>query len=46
MPVYVEATVFDLPRIYINAGHRGLMLRIDPADLRRALDVTEVNVAV
>jgi len=45
MPVYVEATIFELSLIYINAGHRGLMLRMDPADIRKALDVTEVNVA-
>ena len=32
--------------IHINAGHRGLMLRINSADLRKALDITDVNVAV
>ena len=24
MKVYVESTIFDLPRIYISAGHRGI----------------------
>ena len=46
MPVYAEASVFDLNRIYINAGHRGLLLRMDPADIRKVLDVTDVNVAI
>ncbi|NLF32196.1 MAG: aminoacyl-tRNA deacylase [Planctomycetes bacterium] len=46
MPVYAEATIFELNPIYINAGHRGFMLRMDPADIRKVLDVTEVNVAV
>ena len=46
MPVYAEATIFDLPVIHINAGHRGLMLRLDPAELHKALEITTVNVAI
>jgi len=46
MPVYAEATMFDLPEIHINAGHRGLMLRLDPKDLHKALEITPVNVAI
>ena len=46
MPVYGEATIFDLPQIHINAGHRGLMLRLAPKDLHKALDITLVNVAI
>lgn len=45
MPVYAEATIFDLPAIHINAGHRGLMLRLDPKDLHKALEITLVSVA-
>jgi Cys-tRNA(Pro) deacylase len=33
MPVYVEATVLDLPRILINGGRRGYLVGIDPAVL-------------
>jgi Cys-tRNA(Pro) deacylase len=43
MPVYVEKTVFGLPRIYINGGRRGFLVGIDPAELRRLLPVTEVE---
>ena len=45
MPVFAEATIFDLPEIHINAGHRGLMLRLSPEDLRKALEISLVNVA-
>ena len=45
MKVYVEATIFDLPRIYINAGHRGICAAMSPAALEVALaDVERVRV--
>jgi Cys-tRNA(Pro) deacylase len=46
MPVYAEATIFDLPEIHINAGHRGLMLRLDPKDLHKVLKIMTVTVAI
>ena len=46
MPVFAEATIFDLPAICINAGHRGLMLRLDPKNLHKALEITPVKVAI
>lgn len=45
MPVYAEKTIFDLPRIFINGGKRGFLVSIDPAGLRAALTVQEVEVA-
>lgn len=45
LPVCVEATIFGLPRIYLNGGKRGFLVEIDPAELRRVLDCTEVSVA-
>jgi Cys-tRNA(Pro) deacylase len=30
MPVYIEATILDLPRILINGGRRGYLLGIEP----------------
>ena len=45
MKVYIEATIFDLPRIYINAGHRGICAAMAPEALEVALGETErVNV--
>ncbi len=46
MPVYVEATILDLPKIYINGGKRGFLVGMDPKDLVRVLKPTPVRVAV
>lgn len=46
MPVYAEASLFDLDRIYINAGHRGLLVRIDPKDMHKVLKITPLHVAI
>jgi Cys-tRNA(Pro) deacylase len=46
MPVYAEASIFELEAIYINAGRRGLLARIDPKDLYKALKITCVDVAI
>jgi Cys-tRNA(Pro) deacylase len=45
MPVYCEASIAGLPRIYINGGARGFLVGIAPADLVRVLKPTLVNVA-
>lgn len=46
MPVYVEKTIFDLDRIYINGGKRGFLVEIDPAVLKAILKVEEVLVGI
>ncbi len=46
LPVYAERTIFMLPRMFINGGKRGFLVEINPADLRKAVDVTEVDVAI
>lgn len=46
LPVYAERSIFGLARIYINGGKRGFLVAIDPHDLRRALSITEVEVAI
>ena len=46
LPVYVERTVLDLDRIYINGGRRGLLVAIAPAELIRVLQATPVEAAV
>jgi len=45
MPVYIEASILDLPEIFINGGRRGMLLEMDPADLHRILRPTPVEVA-
>lgn len=37
MTVYVQRTIYDLPEIYVNAGHRGILVAMNPADLDKAL---------
>jgi Cys-tRNA(Pro) deacylase len=46
LPVYVERTIFDLAKIYINGGKRGFLVSLDPKVLRGLLPVEEVSVAV
>jgi Cys-tRNA(Pro) deacylase len=46
MPIYVEATVLDLPRIYINGGKRGFIVGLEPKELVRVLQPTPVRVAI
>jgi Cys-tRNA(Pro) deacylase len=46
MPIYLERTVLDLPRIYINGGRRGYLLGMPPAELVRVLSPTLVEVAL
>ncbi len=46
MPVYVERSVLDLDRLYINGGARGFLVGITPADLIRLLAPTPVDVAI
>ena len=45
VPVYVEMTIFDLGRIYVNGGKRGFLVEIDP-DALRALAIDQVEVGI
>jgi Cys-tRNA(Pro) deacylase len=46
LPVYVERTIFELPRIYINGGKRGFLVKIEPNVLRELLSAEEVEVSI
>ena len=46
MPVYVEASVLELPLLYINGGARGFLVAIAPADLVRVLNPVAVQVGI
>ena len=46
MPVFLERSVLDLPRIYINGGRRGYLLGMDSAELVRVLSPVLVEVAL
>jgi Cys-tRNA(Pro) deacylase len=44
MPVYMERTILDLPRIYINGGRRGYLLGMPPAEVVRVISPVLVDV--
>ena len=46
LPIYMEKTIADLPEIYINAGSRGLLARMDPSEMVRILNPVMVNVSI
>jgi Cys-tRNA(Pro) deacylase len=46
MPVYMEQTILDLPKIYINGGARGYLVGIDPKEVVRLLSPTLVKVGI
>jgi len=43
LPVYMERSVADLDRLYINGGRRGFLVSLAPADLVRVLQPTLVD---
>jgi Cys-tRNA(Pro) deacylase len=46
MPMYMQSTILDLPRIYINGGARGFLVELDPREVQRVLAPVLVDVAV
>ena len=46
LPIFVERTILDLERVYINGGRRGLLVGVAPGDLTRVLGATPVEVAL
>ncbi len=45
LPVYVEESILELPRLLINGGRRGFLVEIEPEVLINILDPVSVNVA-
>lgn len=46
LKVVFEASIQDLPDIYINAGKKGLLARVAPQPLLRLLNASPVHVAL
>ncbi|MBN2254663.1 MAG: Cys-tRNA(Pro) deacylase [Deltaproteobacteria bacterium] len=44
LPTYVEKTILDLPKIFINGGKRGLLVEMSPGDLVSILNPKAVSV--
>jgi Cys-tRNA(Pro) deacylase len=46
LPVFIERTILDLDRVYVNGGRRGFLVSLAPADIVRVLGATAVDVAI
>ncbi len=46
LPVYMERSILDLDRAYINGGRRGFLVALAPADIQRVVDATLVDIAI
>ncbi|MCE1190740.1 MAG: Cys-tRNA(Pro) deacylase [Acidovorax sp.] len=46
MPVYIEDTILQLPRIALNGGRRGYLVQIDPQVCVQLLDARPVHCAL
>jgi Cys-tRNA(Pro) deacylase len=44
MPIYVEKTIFDLPKIYINGGKRGFLVSLRPKVIKDILAIERVEI--
>ncbi|MEP6702776.1 MAG: Cys-tRNA(Pro) deacylase [Betaproteobacteria bacterium] len=45
MPVYMERSIAELPRIYINGGRRGYLVGVAPGEVTRVLQPVLVDAA-
>lgn len=44
--VYLERSILELPKIYINGGRRGFLVGMAPGEIVRTLDAVLVDVAL
>jgi len=46
MPVYIEQSILELPRILINGGRRGYLVGLDPQVCVQLLQAKQVQCAL
>jgi prolyl-tRNA editing enzyme YbaK/EbsC (Cys-tRNA(Pro) deacylase) len=46
MPVYVEKSIFELDKIFINGGKRGFLVEIESNVIREGSNVEEVEIGI
>ena len=46
MPVYMEKSILDVDKIFINGGKRGFLVGLLPGDVQRLVNATRVSVAL
>jgi Cys-tRNA(Pro) deacylase len=44
--VFIERTILELERVYVNGGRRGFLVSLAPSEIVRVLDATPVDVAI
>lgn len=44
LPIYVEETIFELEKIYINGGKRGFILEMEIEEFTKALNFSAISV--
>lgn len=46
IPIFAEASIFELDRIYLNGGSRGFLVGLEPKAVEEVLQVVRVSVAI
>lgn len=46
MPIFMEETILDLQKVFINGGKRGFLVEMDPHDLIKLLNPVMVKVGI
>ena len=46
MPVFLERSILDLERVYINGGRRGFLVALAPSEIVRTLNAVVVDVGL
>ena len=46
LPIYMERSILELPRVYINGGRRGFLVGLAPGEIVRTLQPELVSVAL
>jgi Cys-tRNA(Pro) deacylase len=46
MPVFIERSILELDRVYVNGGRRGFLVSLAPSEIVRILSATAVDVAL
>lgn len=46
LPVYLERSILDLDRAYVNGGRRGFLIGLAPAEIQRVLNAALVDVGL
>jgi Cys-tRNA(Pro) deacylase len=46
LPVFIERTILELDRVYVNGGRRGFLVSLAPSEIVRVLAATMVDAAI